>query len=269
MGGLSGNGSEGLGGRGEGFEVQNQGVTRRAPGEGPKVNGGRPQSQEVDSMDQPQYEQEMPWLGSKDPEGWDRQIATEDVTPSMTEMFGVGESAVHSMKHAVGKMEWTRDRLKKSSEKEKREHPWATDAQAMQIAKDHEREGKNEGIKRVFLFREAMDTFDSGSPFDNKSPDPSMDIKGSPFANKGADMSMSNVPQRSADKPSIEDAHGEFINVHQHYDEQFNGKNLDEIPEPVWKESNAFLSREPASLEGYVSYLVGEDGTLETANTGG
>lgn len=53
--GLSGNGFEGLGGRGDGFEVQNQGVTRRFPGEGPKVNGGRSQSQRLDSYDQPQF----------------------------------------------------------------------------------------------------------------------------------------------------------------------------------------------------------------------
>jgi hypothetical protein len=53
--GISANGFEGLGGHGEGFETQNQGVTRRRPGEGPKANGGRPQSQEMDATDQPQY----------------------------------------------------------------------------------------------------------------------------------------------------------------------------------------------------------------------
>jgi hypothetical protein len=53
--GLSANGAEGLGGHGEGFEVANQGVTRRSPGEGAKVNGGRAQSQEMDATDQPQY----------------------------------------------------------------------------------------------------------------------------------------------------------------------------------------------------------------------
>jgi hypothetical protein len=87
--GLSVNGSMGLGGHGEGFEQQNQGVTKRFPGEGPKVNGGRSQSQELDSYDQPQYlegpddmqENEMPWLGMKDPGGWDRQVATGLTNP--------------------------------------------------------------------------------------------------------------------------------------------------------------------------------------------
>ncbi|OGR26112.1 MAG: hypothetical protein A2139_08015 [Desulfobacca sp. RBG_16_60_12] len=94
--GLSVNGSMGLGGHGEGFEQQNQGVTKRFPGEGPKVNGGRSQSQEMDSYDQPQYleepeggahlpddmqENEMPWLGMQDPGGWDRQVATGLTNP--------------------------------------------------------------------------------------------------------------------------------------------------------------------------------------------
>lgn len=56
--GLSANGSMGLGGSAEGFEKQNQGVTRRRPGEGPKANGGRSQSQEMDSFDQPQFNNE-------------------------------------------------------------------------------------------------------------------------------------------------------------------------------------------------------------------
>ena len=53
---ISGNGFEGnYGGDAEGFEVQNQGVTRRRPGEGPSANGGRVQPQEMDSYDQPQF----------------------------------------------------------------------------------------------------------------------------------------------------------------------------------------------------------------------
>lgn len=56
--GLSGNGSEGLGGHAEGFEQQNQGITRRAPGEGPKVSGGRSQPQQMDTYDQPQFKNE-------------------------------------------------------------------------------------------------------------------------------------------------------------------------------------------------------------------
>lgn len=47
---------EGAEGRAEGFEVQNGGVVRRAPGEGP--DGGRAQSQQFDSYDQPQYVEE-------------------------------------------------------------------------------------------------------------------------------------------------------------------------------------------------------------------
>lgn len=53
---VSKNGSMGLGGDAEGFEIANQGVTRRRPGEGPKANGGRSQLQTMDSYDQPQYE---------------------------------------------------------------------------------------------------------------------------------------------------------------------------------------------------------------------
>jgi hypothetical protein len=53
--GLSGRGSEPTAKAAQGFEIQNQGVTRRRPGEGPSVNGGRAQSQEMDSFDQPQY----------------------------------------------------------------------------------------------------------------------------------------------------------------------------------------------------------------------
>ena len=122
--GLSVNGAEGLGGHGEGFEVQNQGVTRRAPGEGPKVSGGRSQSQELDSYDQPQYEAEQ----------------------KLGEMFGLDEDAVKDMKRAVGHMEFTRDRLKKSSEKEKGEHPWLSGKEAERVAHDHLRAGKKEGV---------------------------------------------------------------------------------------------------------------------------
>ncbi len=72
--GVSGVGSEPTAGPAGGFEVQNQGVVRRRPGEGPKVNGGRSQSQEMDSYDQPQYTNEadidtsrfLPWIGMRD-----------------------------------------------------------------------------------------------------------------------------------------------------------------------------------------------------------
>jgi len=266
--GVSVNGSEGLGGHAEGFEQQNGGVTRRAPGEGPKVNGGRSQSQEMDSYDQPQYEgQEMPNFGTQDPEGWDRQVATgtnsrdqgvrDDV--SIKEMFGMDESGLGGMRAATDRVSskvdptgmkdvaHRMDKLKKSSEKEKSEHPWASKKQATQIAKDHMKLG--EQLRRTFLFKE------NPSPF-------------SPFS-QGADMSVSNVPTRSSEKPTIEEAHGEYVNIAQHYDDQFSGKNLDEIPEPVWKESAAFLSREPADLENYVSYLVGEGGELTPHESAG
>lgn len=54
--GLSSNGPGPTSGHGEGFETQNDGQVRRFPGEAPSVNGGRTQSQEMDSFDQPQYE---------------------------------------------------------------------------------------------------------------------------------------------------------------------------------------------------------------------
>jgi hypothetical protein len=70
------------GGKQQGWEVQNQGQVRRLPGEGPGVNGGRAQSQELDSMDQPQYEAAYP----NDPDacqtchgrGWDFTGDCED-----------------------------------------------------------------------------------------------------------------------------------------------------------------------------------------------
>jgi hypothetical protein len=122
--GLSVNGSEGLGGHAQGFDIQNQGVTRRAPGEGPKVNGGRSQSQAMDSYDQPQYGVE---------EG-----AVEDA-----------RGAVRKMKYAVGKMDHT---FKKSIGKEKAEHPWMTQKQATQVARDHEKE-KNPRMGEVFKIK--------------------------------------------------------------------------------------------------------------------
>jgi hypothetical protein len=261
--GLSVNGSEGLGGRGEGFEIANQGVTRRNPGEGPKVNGGRTQSQEMDSMDQPQYEgmkmsdpdacqdcqgrgidwgseckscngtgeaiipdresdpsgwydymadkfyretgymapgkdrsaafnsdeeheqmalaawkefmssqndvnEEAPFAGNKDPEGWDRQVSTGTNTRdqgvrddiSLKEMFCMQESPVSDMRKAVDKMGRTADRLKKSSEKEKKEHPWASDKVATKIAKDHEKLG--EQLKRTIIIKESADVLKPG-----------------------------------------------------------------------------------------------------------
>jgi len=59
-----------VGGDGDGFEVQNKGVLRRAPGEGP--DGGRDQSQEMDSYDQPQYNES--WNGLNDPQGFENQV---------------------------------------------------------------------------------------------------------------------------------------------------------------------------------------------------
>ena len=298
--GISANGAEGLGGHGDGFEVQNQGVTRRAPGEAPKADGGRPQAQEMDPVHRPEYgdaklnpdayledfyENEMPFGGMDDPQGWDRQIAQgntsggSDVSdedpaafpaprrfdimrgqPKVREMFGIDEvstegditwnpgeygadvkrvlkglvpdsplhtrltkvgaagqvaisddeahaledalsafvsskrytkpdvefaedilqqlcdrggddpgeefageyveqegvddmkKAVRGMKHVVGRMSQSAEKLRKSSEKEKREHPWATDRQADRIARDHAKLG--EGIARVFVFKD-------------------------------------------------------------------------------------------------------------------
>ena len=69
--GLSANGSMGLGGHGEGFEQQNQGVTRRQPGEGPKVNGGRTMGldeTELELIDDPEWSVDHKTFGTTDPE---------------------------------------------------------------------------------------------------------------------------------------------------------------------------------------------------------
>ena len=50
--------------------------------------------------------------------------------------LGRMKAAVSNMRHVVD------TRLKKSSEKEKHEHPWMSDKEAMQVAKDHERLGE-------------------------------------------------------------------------------------------------------------------------------
>jgi hypothetical protein len=396
--GLSTNGSEGLGGHGEGFEIQNQGVMRRAPGEGPKVNGGRAQSQELDSYDQPQYEsasfdemlqlyseglisegiftnwvqkhkakaaglmagmslmgqngdwnqmtnatsqmgmdtpvasqvmsvkaknpfadqdkirvgqdadalhqasqsheygekprkqqqqqeQEMPWMGGNDADGWDRQIATGNTsggTPvtdesfSLAEMFCLDETGVKKMRAHVDKMDKTdkhgmkdvqarMKKLVKSSEKERKEHPWATKKQAMQIAKDHEKLG--ESLKRTFLFKESPVRYVKGAdPMNLNDPMGGGTEIPNPFDNSKQPYDSS--PTRKTSKPSIEDAHGEYIVVSQFHDQIFKNKNLDEIPEPAWKAANAYVSREPSDQPGYVSYLVEEDGelTLHSAN---
>lgn len=95
-GGLSQNGAEGLGGAAQGFEIQGQGVTRRAPGEGPKVDGGRAQPQELDSYDQPQYEglekaseeehEEHPWMTKKQA----KRVAQDHMRlGKMTEVFRI------------------------------------------------------------------------------------------------------------------------------------------------------------------------------------
>lgn len=267
--GVSVNGSEGLGGHAQGFDIQNGGVTRRAPGEGPKVNGGRAQSQEMDSYDQPQYiDEEMPWMGANDPQGWDQQIATGNTsggTPvtdenfDLAEMFGMDEAQVKHMKKAIADMERTRDQLRKSSEKEKKEHPWATKKQAMQIAKDHEKLG--ESLKRTFLFKEGPVKYIAGAdPMNLNDPDGGGKAIANPFDNR---QEPNLSPTRKTSKPSIEDAHGEYVVVSQFHDQVFKGKNLDEIPEPAWKAANAYISREPSDQPGYVSYLVGEDGELE------
>jgi len=299
--GVSVNGSEGLGGHGKGFDIQNGGVTRRNPGEGPKVNGGRAQSQELDSYDQPQYEseevdavpdrnedpsgwydymankfwqetgfmapgkdmsmamgggydeqhellaakawkdflsqhlsegpeerftvgpenneevcpvcngngvdtecfacdgtgtfegylnkfqqdfpydadfqldndvystepqnEEAPWMGSNDPEGWERQVSMgtntrdqgvrDDV--SIKEMFAF---EVKDVPDRMKKVHADMAKLKKSSEKEKKEHPWATKKQATQIAQDHEKLG--EQLKRTIIIKESPDVLKPG-----------------------------------------------------------------------------------------------------------
>jgi hypothetical protein len=120
--GLSNKGAMGLPGAGaQGFGVVNQGVTRRMPGEGP--DGGRNQSQEMDSMDQPQYK-----LG---------------------EMFGVEE--IKDVPDRMKKVKDDLSKLKASSNKEKKEHPWMSKKQATHVAKDHEKLG--EGIAKVFVVK--------------------------------------------------------------------------------------------------------------------
>ena len=373
--GVSVNGSEGLGGRAEGFEQQNQGVVRRSPGEGPKVNGGRAQSQELDT-----FTEEMSWLGGGDAKGWDRQIAmgntsggtdVADDSLELKEMFGdksiklmwapesygtdgrqlikaindgsnagrgvflklgqaggmalvkldqeeaqfvlqkcidfvqterkfvedvslaedvieqiekvypgdysknvmtgdeLGESrSVDDMKKMIAQIRDPRGMkdvharmksLAKSSEKEKSEHPWATDKQAVQIAKDHEKLG--EQLRRTFIFKEApVKYYSGGSPFDLNSPGGGGEEIEKPKHQRPAYNKQTGFVSTS--KPTIEEAHGEFVCVVQFYHQDFVNKNLDEIPEPLWKESGAWLSEKPAGSMGYVSYLVGEDGTL-------
>ena len=280
--GVSVNGSEGTGGHAQGFDIVNGGVTRRRPGEGPKVNGGRSQSQEMDSMDQPQYEgpeerftvgpenneevcpicdgggaatggceycnntgtfegylqtfdedfppesdvfppgsvdEEAPFAGAKDPEGWDRQVATgtntrdqgvrDDV--SLKEMFGVEEGPIHNMRKAVDKMDRTKERLKKSSEKEKKEHPWASAKVATQIAKDHEKLG--EQLKRTIIIKESAEVLKPG------------------------DCYMAT----------------QFMRL--------DGANCDD---PQLRGAGYKCNPEDAPLKGYVKYVVKPDGTLET-----
>jgi len=284
--GVSANGSEGTGGHAQGFDIVNGGVTRRRPGEGPKVNGGRSQSQEMDSMDQPQYEgpeerftvgpenneevcpicngeggceycnltgtfegylqtfdeefppenmtepdsmwnekepvdEEAPFAGMKDPEGWDRQVATgtntrdqgvrDDV--SLKEMFGVEEGPINNMRRAVDKMDRTKERLKKSSEKEKKEHPWASAKVATQIAKDHEKLG--EQLKRTIVIKESPDVLKPG------------------------DCYMAT----------------QFM--------QLDGANCND---PKLRGAGYKCNPVEAPLKGYVKYTVKPDGTLETTS---
>ena len=78
--GISQNGGEGLGGHGDGFEIQNQGVTRRNPGEGPKASGGRSQLRTFDASD---YDGKHGEPGLKDEGKWSRGIAGLAAAASM------------------------------------------------------------------------------------------------------------------------------------------------------------------------------------------
>jgi hypothetical protein len=154
--GISAKGAEGLGGHGEGFEVQNQGVTRRFPGEGPGVNGGRTQPQQFDSYDQPQYDpKNEEFMGVRDQDSFDKQDPHQGSQEAGPIAAHEGKEiddmkrSVSKMKHAVGRAS---SKLKKSSEKEHEEHPWTTRAQATRIARDHERADKNEGVFRLVEF---------------------------------------------------------------------------------------------------------------------
>ncbi len=182
--GLSQNGSEGLGGHGDGFEIQGQGVTRRAPGEAPKADGGRPQSQEMDSYDQPQYVEGLEdepafyesWNGLKDPEGFENQehrgltSGGTDITderldersPGWRKLDGEWVPGMFDEGVSLREMFEAEDReLKKSSEKEKREHPWASEKQATQIARDHMGLGEQSmaTLKEFFVLNEGRSVY--------------------------------------------------------------------------------------------------------------
>lgn len=127
--GVSVNGSEGLGGHGEGFEQQNDGQVRRNPGEGPKVNGGS-------NSNRPVHE----FMGVRDSDVLDSQDPFRECRMSHNS-DGINER---------GESE-----LQKQSEKEKEEHPWASMKIARRIARDHMKENKMT-LKEFFNIREAV-----------------------------------------------------------------------------------------------------------------
>ena len=265
---ISSSGFEGLGGHGEGFEVQNQGVTRRSPGEGPKVNGGRMQPQQFDSYDQPQFKnEEMPaeemddfidtmgglddipappmkpvfdptrtsgtsgydftqdhekiaqgvnmankkmgikeFMGVRDAESFDSQDphqGTQEAGPiAQHESVGGMRAAVDRMSKRVDPtgmkdIQHRMSKLKKSSEKEKQEHPWASKKQATQIAQDHMKLG--EGVYRLTEFYVI-------SPEGNGVGNVKKDDEPEPIAAGGADELSAVVVQNEPEVPDLHNA---------------------------------------------------------------
>lgn len=93
----------------------------------------------------------------------------DDVIDSGPPIEGVDPARIGKMKAAVAGMRNVVDtRLKRSSEKEKHEHPWMTDKQAVRVAKDHERLGEESDPKTNpwHPFRDESDWLDGPEGFE-------------------------------------------------------------------------------------------------------
>lgn len=278
--GLSGNGGGWLGGGAEGFEVANSGTVRRAPGEGPKVNGGRSQSQEMDSYDQPQYEaedkvssddvksSEEDWseripgglAAGKRPQDFDLERLTQGVNVELEHTSDVQTAIEIAMDHLEEDPRYY-DKLADMEQSEGKEMAKITLKEFFNIAEAPVYDKTDDGWQERGTGKVSKG-LPGGSSYSRKA--------GEVFTGPEASAEWEkDHPRPPGQKPPLEQAAGKFLHVAQHskgptpYEVQQDNLTYDDLDPQMFDGRNVVLKDSGRTAWGFCSFQVGPGGELK------